>query len=689
MNILNLSSTHHLPWLRSNGVTSGTRAILATASLFLLGSQFATQAQSDNFDSYSAVADMTAAGWILASLNPALVTTTLTPVGPGKVLHVQANPVPSQAPAVALWYRTNQYSDFYMAVDIASWPGTDLNQAVVMFARMTDANTGTVVKNLNPAEAQGVICNYDTSQYGQNAGDRRQGQFQINLVGAGFATVTIAVAEITFVPGRPYRLAFKGVGSHYTGQAYDWNDLTTPLVTIEADDPAATYSSGACGLLSFSRQGNTGTADMVFDNYFAGAKDPNLAAGTALSHPIPGTPVVDTRVPAARWQNFFDPATPISFSANSYSTNVINASATRLRLNGADVSAQLTLSANGTNISGRLPTSVLQSNQIYNAEIVVSDLSGTKASTNTFWFDTFSDAYLLSSSVKVIEVEEYNYSGGAFQLDPIPVSGIDTNGGGVNGGGVGYYDTVGTADIDFLNHNTGPDANFSAFRPQDAVRTLNGGLTGIEDANHPNEYDPGSDTVRSRHAASKLLEYVVCRTEPGEWLNYTRKFSTGSYAVYLRYSSFGATTNELYQVTSDPTKADQTTVKLGTFVIPNNIRHLNYFYTPLVDDSGAPALVTLDGTNTLRLQMAGTAGQDNRKTMLNYMLFVPQAAVKVVSSATVDGPYAPETNATVDGAGRTATMPVSGSVRFYRVTSSSAVTIKRISVAGNTVTMTW
>ncbi len=690
MNILVQSSTDLLSQTgRSSRSATRCCAVLLILCVLSLGLLPAAQAQSDNFDSYANTSDLTAAGWILSSLNPALVNTTLPAVGSGKGLRIEANPVPGQAPAVGLWYRTNEYSDFYMAVDIASWPGSDKNQAAVMFARMTDGETGTVVANLNPAAAQGVICNYDASQYGENPTDRRQGQFQINIVAPGFATTTIAVSEITFVPGRPYRLVFKGVGWHYTAQAYDWNDLTTPLVTIEADDPLMSYPSGACGLLAFSRQGTSGTTDLTFDNYYAGVSDPNPAPGSALAHPVAGTPAVDSRVPAARWQNFLNPTTPISFTANTYSTNVINASATKLFLNGVDVSAQLTLSGNGTNISGSLPATALASNRLYSAEIVVSDVAGTKSSTNTFWFDTFSDAFLRSASVKTIEAEEYNYDGGHYQLDPIPVSGIDTNGQQVNGFGVGYFDLAGTPEIDFLNHATSPDANFSAFRTTDAVRTLNGGLLGIEDANHPTEYDPGSDTVRSQHAASKLLEYVVCRTEPGEWLNYTRNFTSGSYAVYLRYSSFGATSNELHRVTSDPTQPNQTTEKLGTFIIPNNIRFLNYLYAPLVDDAGSPVVVTLAGTNTLRLQIAGTAGQDNRKTMLNYLMFVEQPSLAVFSSGTVEGPYTQEASATVDATARKVTVPISGDVRFYRLRSATALSITGVSIAGNTVTLTW
>src|SRR5207247_3242577 len=105
----------------------------------------------------------------------------------------------------------------------------------------------------------------------------------------------------------------------------------------------------------------------------------------------------------------------------------------------------------------------------------------------------------------------------------------------------------------------------------------------------------------------------VARTEPGEWLNYTRSFVNTNYHVYLRVGSFGATDARLDLVTSDPTTNDQTTTPLGTFSIPNNIMHNNYTYEPLRAPGGSPAVLRLSGTNTLRLTMLGTTGQDNRK----------------------------------------------------------------------------
>lgn len=64
------------------------------------------------------------------------------------------------------------------------------------------------------------------------------------------------------------------------------------------------------------------------------------------------------------------------------------------------------------------------------------------------------------------------------------------------------------------------------------------------------------------------------------------------------------------------------------------------------------------------------------------------STTELFSSASVNGPFAKEA-AIVDPATKTITVPVSGSVRFYRVSSQSAVTIKGIAVRGATVTINY
>jgi RPA family protein len=105
------------------------------------------------------------------------------------------------------------------------------------------------------------------------------------------------------------------------------------------------------------------------------------------------------------------------------------------------------------------------------------------------------------------------------------------------------------------------------------------------------------------------------------------------------------------------------------------------------------AQLSLTGTNTLRLQIAGIPGEDNRKAMLNYIMLVQtptvQAPIGLVSSATVTGPFAPEANATVDATKRTITVPVTGSVRFYQISSGVATPVTGISVASGSVVVSY
>jgi hypothetical protein len=179
------------------------------------------------------------------------------------------------------------------------------------------------------------------------------------------------------------------------------------------------------------------------------------------------------------------------------------------------------------------------------------------------------------------------------------------------------------------------------------------------------------------------LEVVVHRTQVGEWLNYTREFAAGKYVPYLRVATFGATTVELHRVTSDSTQPDQTTAKLGQFNVPNTFQRYNYIYVPLVNDAGQPVTLDLSGATTLRLLMAGTAVQDERKLAINYMLFVPPPTdtVTVYSSATVDGVFAIDGTATVDANAKTITIPIGTGNRFYRISGNVTLSNSRLSGA--------
>jgi hypothetical protein len=572
------------------------------------------QVFTDNFDSYSGTITPSPGpsagpgGWTVISAGGS--TITFPAVGNGKGIRMQNAPG-----SLTSFLRTDVYSDFYVAADIIDWT-PDIDQALVLSARATDY--------LGIAATKEYVMNWDVRQDGDNTGDRFGGQLQINRIDSvsPLAAFTIGAAEISLERGRSYRFVFKGVGADLTAQIYDSHDLTTPLITLVAND--GTYPNGACGITVFDRGGRN-SPDGTFDNFYLGPSDPNTIA-PAILHSTAGTPQVVTRTPAKRFANFHPVASGISFTANTYSTNVIDAAATKLYLNGLDVSASLApLPASGTNVTFNTAADTLASNTVYSARIELQDTTGTLKSTNTFWFDTFTDAYLLSGGgVKTIESEDYNYQGGQFQLDPIPVSGYDTNGAVVNGSGVGYLDLVGIPDTDYHAADGGPDGNFSDYRLGERVRTELGMKEDIQDGAHPagDLTTRPFDTQRSQYAATNMQEYLVCRTRAGDWRNFTRVFDNTNYNVYLRCGSFGTVSIQLDLVGGDPTTTNQTTTPLGTFAISTHLWRANMRYVPLLVN-GTPASIRLGGTNTVRLTMLGTDPFQNRLVEENYLLFVP------------------------------------------------------------------
>jgi hypothetical protein len=702
---------------KSSGSVFGSLSALAALLACLAGPPEATaQIATDNFDSGTLNP-----AWTVYDANPAFVSMTFPAVGTGKGLRIQTSPYAAASlPAVSAIGQANVYTDFYVAVDLVDWVVND--QAVVLFARFAPGGT------FGLDGGQGMILNYDAAQAGENAGNRHGGEFQINIVTPGFVTTTIAKCEMTLQRGNSYRLVFKGVGTLYTAQVYDLEDLTAPLVTIENDD--STYSSGISGFLTFSRNSDVGTADVTIDNYYAGPSDPNLATLPAIAHSIPGTPVVETRAPVGRWQNFYSPASGIGFTASTFSAGLVNASATKLYLNGVDSSAALApLPANGSTVNFSTAPGTLASNAVYSAKIVLQSTDVPPlTSTNTFWFDTFTDSYVSAAPVKTIECEDYNYSNGVYQLDPIPVSGNPTNGNPVQVGdnGKGYFDpndggfdTAATQGVDINTPNQlQPNSGWDDYRQNDGVMTGEGirdefnglwpsgtpfagylsdgnslpNVPGWDPSYAESTYDRPNDNTRQKYAAAGLVEYLVIRTHAGDWQNYTRVFtsSLSNYFAFLRVGSWGATTNILSLVTSDPTQTNQTTSVLGAFHIPNQIRKANFSYVPLLNPDGLGSILNLSGTNTLRLTKSGdpTVQSDDRLEALNYLLLLP-AQVTVQSSPAVTGPYANDPTATVNVGTRTITIPTAGDSRFYRLDAVVPVKIGSMSVAGGTVTLTY
>jgi hypothetical protein len=194
-----------------------------------------------------------------------------------------------------------------------------------------------------------------------------------------------------------------------------------------------------------------------------------------------------------------------------------------------------------------------------------------------------------AGSVKYIEAEDFNYDSGHFKT----FEEVD-KGGAYNGLGA-------VRDVDF--HNRG---NSSA-----KYRHIPG--------NHPGMTESMFDA--GRKGFDMKVDYKVGWQDNGDWYNYTRVFpQNGKYAVYGRFSSGGAAiNNKLSIVTSDETKENQDIVDVGTFKGPTTGGWNNMKFFPLLDKSGALAIVELSGKTTVRL----TKVRGNMDA--NYMAFVPYA----------------------------------------------------------------
>ncbi len=643
------------------------------------------QAQSDNFDG-ATLSDK----WGKYYFFPQNIA--LVPNGSGKALRIQASPIPGAAPAAAAISQTNVYTDFYLAVDLVNWAVID--QAAVLLGHWTLGGDDGL------SEGTGMILNYDVAQDGEGAGDRRGGQFQINTIAPGFRAGTLAAADITLEPGRSYRMVFQARGDSYTGMVFDLNDLTAPLVTIHAEN--GSYPVGQAGFLSFSRNGTTGVTDVTIDNYFAGESNPTPTGGSGIASPVPGTPVIVERTPSKRFANFHPAASGLSFKAQTFTASQINASATKLFLNDVDVSASLApLPANGSTATFTTAAGTLKPNTLYSARVELADTTGTLTSTATFWFDTFVESYLTTGGAKTIEVEDYNYSNGQYQTDPIPVSGLTVDGIQVNGGGVGYFGQAGTPGVDYFKPGGSFHAQLSEYRNSDKVQITQGStIIGTRDeAGDILELINLSptpirihDTQRSEYVTAEVLEYQVRATSPGDWFNYTREFAPTNYNVYLRCGSFDSTTLYLDQVTGDASSTDQTTSRLGEFRVSNHIMRLNYKYEPLMSGNDL-AVVSLGGLNTLRLTLGGLERKDERLVSLDYLVFIPTASAPpslvVQSSSSVEGPFVVASDAALNATTKTITIPATANAGFYRLIGPTALTIKSIVVKDGQAVLTY
>lgn len=276
--------------------------------------------------------------------------------------------------------------------------------------------------------------------------------------------------------------------------------------------------------------------------------------------------------------NMFQPSPTLSFTASSpigvaISTNsiVVRLTASTLlgKLSTNNLTATNGLSFSGTS-SNLTVTAPLSTNLLYTAAISIADANHGSAST-AVTFDTLAPAYTW-------EAPDYDYGGGLFVPDPIPVD--------------GYSNLSGNSTFDYFYANT-PPAN--TYRDS--------GIVGVE--------NNGDSPLRLQYLTNNPAPqpYDLGYYNGGNWLNYTRNFPAGEYNVFVRaadgLAAGGLGSVVAAVVTNGWGTSAQGTTNLGTFSIPNTGGWQAYTWTPLRDVNGNLVKFTGGTTNTLKMTSAG------------------------------------------------------------------------------------
>ena len=341
----------------------------------------------------------------------------------------------------------------------------------------------------------------------------------------------------------------------------------------------------------------------------------------------------------------FEPTNNFSFTVSTFGSS-FPTNGIRVNLDGIDLSSNLVFT--GSVSTQNVFYSHLLSNATHLAIITVTNALGHGIAV-TNQFDTFSESNYM------VEAEDFDYGGGLFVTNWIPDAYEDA---------LGPYPAV--TNIDFQHI------------------TLSGEVFAYRTGGIPQDKLGLNDYLRMNFVGA--IDYVLVFFAGTDWANYTRLYPPGSYYVYIRTSGSGPFSMYLDQVVSGAGTTNQLTRRLGRFGgVGKNYN--TYAWVPLTDDGlAAPAVVTLNGTATLRLTTAGNCNP-------NFFMFVPAGGIKlsvnksgpntVVAFPTQAGVYYRvfyRTNLSAgnwtllttvigNGAIKSVADPATGAGRFYRVTA--------------------
>jgi hypothetical protein len=347
---------------------------------------------------------------------------------------------------------------------------------------------------------------------------------------------------------------------------------------VPVKDPAG-------NLAQFTGDGSAKTLRMTIDG---GNCNENFFLLTPANPAVQLQPYVDNFTPDGA--DIFQPSNQLSFVVHSQpgtdTGNIV------LNLNGAPASG---LAFSGTpNI--RTVTCPLQPNTFYTAIVTVTDANGRVSVTNSF--------ATYEATNYQWEAEDYDYNGGSYYDNPQ----VDSY---LNLGSVAGIDNV-QADL--------------------SAQPFNYRLTSV-DAPAPSTTAAG-DQARDQLAGG--TDYNIGFFGKGSWCNYTRHYPAGTYNVIGRFAEGAALTKAtLSRVTSGQGTTNQTVSPLGTFTI-QPIGWGSWEWAPLLDGSGKPAKVELDGSETT-LRLGGTTVEGQPEVNVNFLMLVATAPSPTLTAALLDG----------------------------------------------------
>lgn len=286
--------------------------------------------------------------------------------------------------------------------------------------------------------------------------------------------------------------------------------------------------------------------------------------------------LVDTNFPTVHniqpdGSRLFQGASALTFVASSGYT--INQSGISVQLTSTNLIGQVVVtnltSANGLVVTGtptdRSVSAPLATNIMsYRALIQVTDANDNLA-VATANFNTLNPSFTFES-------EDFDYGSGQFIDNP------QTNAYAGRGG------------------NEGIDAHHNNFAGGSQYYRTNG--YNNEDCH---------DKLRAAYDGTGFSDYDLGFNDGGNWANYTRTYPAGTYIVFMRGASGtgngGSAT--MARVTSGVGTSNQTTVNLGTFVIPATGDWQKYTWVPLKDIVGNFVQFTGGSVKTLRVTAGG------------------------------------------------------------------------------------